>query len=412
MATGRLNKSLDQVIRWGIVLLPFSMAISPAPMNVFTGLIIVAFLAKKALKREVFFPASAVNIALALFFIFTCLSLFNSISYKDSLRGGIFRLLQYIMLFFVVFQEVKDKRHIKEIFFSVCLGLILVSIDGIWQVFKGNDFIRGYVPVLNLGMVRATASFKDPNTLGIYLSGLSPLVFGMTICYFRDKIKIFLIPVSLLFLAGIALTYSRPTLLAAFAAILFLSIAGKKKPLIILLISLVLISPFLLPKSVKEWAREVGYNPVRFMCNDDRIAVYRNSWNMIKAHPFIGVGANTYMKNYKQYREAVEYRNIVTKDGMYAHNNFIHMAAELGLLGLSVFLWLIFKLFKESSRIYLSLKEDGLKWFSLSVTACLLAFLVNGLTESSLYSSRVAPVFWYLMGLGLALAKFKDAEAG
>ncbi len=211
---------------------------------------------------------------------------------------------------------------------------------------------------------------------------------------------------SLVALIGIILTYSRPTLLAIYIAIFFLSIANNDKLKIILLIALLAVSPFILPKSVKNWAKEVNYNPLRFMCNDDRIAVYRNSINMIKAHPIIGVGANAYMNSYKKYKEFPEYRGVVTLDAMKAHNNFLHMAAEIGLVGLTIFIWLLFKLFIEIRRIYRILDEPYLKVTLLSLSACLIAFLVNGLTESSLYYSRVALIFWYMAGFSLSLRKF------
>jgi O-antigen ligase len=147
------------------------------------------------------------------------------------------------------------------------------------------------------------------------------------------------------------------------------------------------------------------------MCNDDRIAIYRNTLNMVKAHPFIGVGANTFMKNYRFYKESPEYRNVVTIDYIYAHNNFLHMAGELGLTGLAVFFWLLYALFKQGFSIYSRLKNDYLKVISLSAMASFAAFLVNGLTESSLYYSRVAPLFWYLAGLTLALKNFLPDEA-
>jgi O-antigen ligase len=204
------------------------------------------------------------------------------------------------------------------------------------------------------------------------------------------------------------LTYSRPTLLAIYIALFFLGITRKDRVIIALLAIVTLISPFILPKSVKEWAKEVEYNPFRFMCNDDRIAVYRNSLNMIKNHPFVGVGANTYMKNYKKYKESPEYRNIVTLDYMYAHNNFIHMASEIGLIGLGIFIWLLYKLFIEGLNIYKRLNDRFLKVISLSLLAGLIAFLVNGLTESSLYYSRVAVIFWYLTGLALSLDKYDN----
>ncbi len=87
------------------------------------------------------------------------------------------------------------------------------------------------------------------------------------------------------------------------------------------------------------------------------------------------------------------------------------MAGEIGLIGLGVFLWLLFSLFKKSIYDYNNLKDEYFKVLSLSITACLFAFLVNGLTESSLYSSRVAIIFWYLMGFSLALNKFTDVDA-
>jgi putative inorganic carbon (HCO3(-)) transporter len=379
-------------------------------MNVFMGLLIISFLAKKILKKEWRFVRTAINLGLLLLFIITCLSVFNSINFRDSFKGGILRLLQYIFIFFVIVEELKDQKQIKKIVFSIGAGLILASVDEIWQVATGRDFIRGYATIVNIGLVRATASFKDSNTLGIYLSAIAPLIFGLTLYYFKGVRKIALVLVSLLALTGIALTYSRPTLLATYVAIFFLGLARRSKFLVAILIIFTLVSPFLLPKSVKDWAKVVDYNPIRFMCNDDRIAVYLNSLNMIKDHPIIGLGANTYMKNYRKYKESPEYRNIVTLDYMYAHNNFLHMAAEIGLVGLGIFIYLLYKLFRGCANIYRRLDGHFLKVVLLSLSACLIAFLINGFTESSLYSSRVAIIFWYITGLSLALDKFAHAD--
>lgn len=386
------------------------MAISPAPMNVFMGMLIAAFLAKKIIAKERFFDKGAVNVLLVLFFFITCLSTINSINFKDSIKGGILRLLQYMFIFFALVQEVREKRQIKRIIFSAGLGLSLVSIDCIWQVFSGHDFIRGYAPVINIGLTRATASFKDSNTLGVYLSALFPLILGTGLFYFKSWKKIILSLVSGLSLLGIALTYSRPTLLAVYVSILLLAWARKAKLIIFSLVIILALSPFLVPKSVKDFAKSVDYNAMRFMCNDDRIAIFRNSLNMIRHHPVIGVGANTFMKNYKTYKESPEYRNVVTSDYIYAHNNFLHMTAELGFTGLAIFLCWLFFLFKLSLKTYKSISDNFLKVVALSLMVCLSAFIINGLTESSLYYSRVALIFWYLAGLSFAMVKFSDAD--
>lgn len=405
-----MTKYLDYLIYFSLMAIPFFMGIAPAPMNVFMGLLVFAFLAKKALKKERLFSHTPINLPLLFLLLASCLSLFNSVDLRDSLKGGIARLLSYLVIFFIVSQEVRNKKQLSNILFSILAGLVLVSLDSLWQVFKGQDFIRGYAPVVNLGMVRATASFKDSNTLGIYLSAFAPLIFGLSLYYFKGKTKALFLGLSLIILSAIAFTYSRPTLLAIYLALLFFALAKKDKFLITLLLILTMLSPLLLPVSVRQWAKEMEYNPLRFMCNDDRIAVYRNSLKMIKAHPFIGVGAGAYMKSYRYYKESPEYRNVVTLDEMKAHNNFLHLAGEIGLAGLAVFLWLLYRLFRESFRIQRNLQDEYPKIVSLSLIICLAAFLINGLTESSLYYSRVGPIFWYLAGLSLSLAKFIHAR--
>jgi O-antigen ligase len=382
------------------------MAISNGFMSTFLVFIIVAFLLKKIIKKECLFSETNINIPLLALFLLTVFSLFYSAYPKDTIKGGILRLLQYIILLFALINQVKDKKHIWRIIFSIIAGLVFVSLDAIWQVNTGNDFVRGYAPMVLIGLVRATASFSDPNILGVYLSALAPLILGLVLYYFKGSKRVLFGFFSLLGLAGIALTYSRPTLLGTYLALVFLTIVKRSKWLVTGLIVLILIAPFLLPESVKQFAKSVNYNPVRFMCNDDRIAIFRNSAQMIKASPVVGHGANTFMKNYKKYKENPEHLNFITADFCYAHENFLQIAGEIGLVGLGIFIWLLYELFKGCGSIYRQLNDAELKIILLSLIACLAAFLINGLTESSLNSSRVAGIFWYLIGFSLAFKKF------
>ena len=408
--TKKIIRFLESVIPWLLALIPFSMCIAPAPMNVFMGLLIFCFLVKRILKKEPLFLKSPLNIPLLLFFLLTCLSLFYSINFKDTFRGGVLRLLQYVFVYFAAAQEVKNKRQLILIVFGVCAGLVLTAADEIWQVARGVDFIRGYAPIINIGLVRATASFKDANTLGIYLSALAPLVLGLALYYKKGAKKVLFMLMGLLAVCGIVLTYSRPTLLALYIALFFMAVVRKDKVMIWVLVIGILLTPFIAPASIKNWAKQVNYNPMRFMCNDDRIAVYQHSLQMIKDRPVLGRGANTFMKNFKNYNNPPHYRDVAVIDYIYAHNIYLHMAGELGLLGLGIFIWFVVVFFKSAKKIYSRLKDDFLKVVLMSLSACLLAFLVNGLTESSLYYARVAMVFWYLAGLTLAMGKINHAD--
>ncbi len=397
-------KYLDRIIYWLIVALPFSVAISPGLSNSFIGIMIFCYMAKKILQRGKIIPRTVVNMPVLFFFIISSLSITHSINLKDSLVGGMLRLLLLSSLMFIIAAELKDERQLRRVAYSIAASLILVTFDGLWQIRAGRDFIAGREPVLNLGLSRATASFKDSNLLGIYLSAFTPLLLGLALYGESGRKKVFFYLSAAIALAGILLTYSRPSFLAMYIALIFFAIARRHKALIVFLIILTLLFPFLVPQSVKNWAKDVEYNPLRMMCNDDRIAVYRNSLRMIKAHPLIGLGTNNYMKSYKYYKEYPEYRNIVTLEYMRAHNMYLEMAAELGLTGLGIFLWMLFRLFAAARAAYKRPEGNYLKIIALSLSACLIAFLINGLTESSFYYSRVVPVFWYISGLILGLS--------
>lgn len=404
----RIVKYLDNIIYWSIVFIPFSIAVAPALTYCGMGFLFFAFLVKKLIKKEKLFSFTSVGLPYLCLIAVSIASFLNSIDMRSSFQG-IAKLLQNALLFLICAEEIKDKRHISRIFCSLILGTGLASIDALWQVGFGRDFIRGRGPILNLGLKRATAAFPNANVLGVYLSAAAPLVIGMGLYYFKKVKKIIIILSGFLVSVGILLTFSRGTALALYISILFLGIARKDKLIAAFLIIILLIFPFIAPSSVKDWAKEVNYNPAVFMLNADRISIYRNTLNMIKHHPLIGVGINTFSTNYLKYK-LPEPDNARTADHMYAHNNFLQMAGETGLLGLAAFLWLLFRIFKKSASIYKGLTDEYLKVVSLSLIACFIAFLVNGLTETSLYYSRVAMIFWYLVGLSLALGKFINAD--
>ncbi|MFA6129533.1 MAG: O-antigen ligase family protein [Candidatus Omnitrophota bacterium] len=398
---------LDFMIYWSIVIMPFSVAIAPALANSFIGIFSVLFIIKKLITRQ---PFSTNRLTLAffgLFFAASVISIINSVSYSSSFQG-IIKLLKYILIFLACSEEIRDKQHINKIIISICSGICLVAIDAIWQMVFGYDFIHHIAIQAAIGLPRPTASFPNPNILGVYMTALTPLIFGLTFFYFKGWRKLLMFFVSVLGLAGVFLTLSRGAGLGTYLAILFLSIANKKKLFTFILIGILIIFPFVMPKDIKQWAKEINYNPIVFMLNQDRISIYNNTVNMIEHHPFIGVGLNTFSKNYGKYKTEAAEKYAHTPDTIYAHNIYLQTAGEVGLLGLAMFLLFLFQVFRVILKASRKLSDEYLRITVLSLVACLIAFLVNGLTETSLYYPRVAMIFWYLIGFGLAIGRISD----
>jgi putative inorganic carbon (hco3(-)) transporter len=403
----RFIKIMEQLNYWTIILLPFSVAIAPGVSNTVIGIMIGSFLIEKVLKKEKLCPVTLPLVLFGVFMLIGALSFINSVDQAASLKG-MTKLLKALMIFLVCSQGIKDKGHLWKIAISCACAISLIGIDAFWQLFSGKDFIHGQSLQGVIGLVRATASFPGCNAMGIYLTALTPLVAGLALFLRSLKSRIFFSIAALIGCAGVYLTLSRGAGLGLFISILLLSLIKKNKLLIAGLVLLLAVYPFVMPKNIKDWAKTRNNNPLLVIIDPARMSIYENSINMISDHPLIGVGINTFSKNYGKYRTPNAEARFKTPATIYAHNNFLQMAGETGLLGLGVFLVFLFSVFKAVCQAFRKNTDTFLKAFSVSVLAAIFAFLINGLTETSLYHSRLVMIFWFLIGLGLALVKIPE----
>lgn len=397
----KLHKSIDIMMYWSLVFIPASIAIAPTFNTIFMSILFTSLLLKKLLIRGRFEAVTPIDLPFLALTVVSIISIVNSVDYAVSAKG-VLKLVLSALMYLSFIEVIKDKLHVKRIILSTLIGVSFASFDAIWQIVFGKDIIRSHPPILNIGLLRATAAFPDANVLAIYLSPSVALVFGLALHYYKKWKRVLMCVVGVLILIGIYLAFSRAAALAAFISLLLLGIVKKNKLLIGILIVLILLTPVILPTSIKNWAKSIDYNPLVFMLNADRLSMYANTVNMIKHHPIIGVGVNTFSLNYASYK-LPETGNAKTGDSIYAHNNFLHMAGEIGLLGLCMFVWLLIRLFKTCFDNYKKCTDEYIKILTLSLIVSLVAFLINGLTETSLYYSRVAIIFWYLVGFVLSI---------
>ncbi|MDD5691550.1 MAG: O-antigen ligase family protein [Candidatus Omnitrophica bacterium] len=395
---------IEKINYWSIILLPFSVGIAPGVANTVIAIMIGTFIIEKIIKREKPCSASLPVVIFVVFMIIGVFTFINTVSIKNSLNG-MFKLFKFLMIFLVCSENIKDRGHFKKIAVSVACAISLIGIDAIWQLFSGKDFIHGNPLNGNIGLARATASFPGCNALGVYLTGLTPLIAGLALFSTGLKNRIFFSLSALIGSLGVYFSLSRGAGLGLFISVLFLSLVKKNKVITSGLILLLLIFPFVMPKNIKEWAKSVNYNPMILLTCEARMSIYRNTVHMISEHPFIGVGINTFSKNYGKYKTAAAEASFKTPDTIYAHNSFLQMGGEMGLLGLGAFFIFLFFTLKSIWSAFKRSTDPFLKALSISVFAAIIAYLINGLTETSLYYARIVMIFWFLIGVGLALTR-------
>jgi O-antigen ligase len=167
--------------------------------------------------------------------------------------------------------------------------------------------------------LRGLGLINDPNDFGQLIVCLIPLQF----IFWRAKkrlwnIGIVILPVSAL-LFGVFLTHSRGALLALMAIMI---VAGRRR--------IGTLPALLIAGGVFAAAMALNFTGGRDISVDagtDRTALWSSGLQMLKSHPFFGVGMGSFIDN-------------CGGCGHTAHNSLVVCAAELGLVGL--FFWAMF----------------------------------------------------------------------
>lgn len=386
----------DKAIYWEIIAIPFVASFSSAAVDIFIGLLIFTFIIKKLVCKKINIASTPLNIPFALLVVISLASFVNSINIHSSIQG-IVKLLKYGFLLVILAGEIKDKGHIKKIIAAAIFGLLLASLDGIYQLIFGIDFFRHRPYDYVIGLARLKAAFPHTNIFAGYLALFLPICTTLFLYHAKKKNKIFLGTVAAAGLFCLIFTFCRSAVLGFWLAMLLISMIKKDKLVVVMLIAVVLIAPFVAPRSIRDWSKSTR-SAAEFLLNKERFALYETSFNMIKHHPFLGVGVNTYCLNYKKYK--LHNTSEDTANTMwYAHNSFLQMAAEIGIIGFFSFLCLIARLFKYWRVFYRKVGDNFQKTASLGIFMGLFAFLIHGLTETNLYYPKIATLFWFQIGL-------------
>ncbi len=396
----------DKFLYRMVVAIPFVASFSSAAVNIFIGLAIFTYLIKKIVSVNHWPEKTEITIPFLLLIAFSIISMRNSINLMSSLHG-ISKLLKYGFTLLIIYESIRSMKRLRNVIISIALGLLLACFDGIYQLHFGLDFLRNRAFDVVIGLPRLKAAFPHTNIFALYLGLMTPVC--ICIAFFNKKKKLFFTIVSILAVFCLLFTFSRGALLGFIAILLFIAIIQRARLLLLLLILGMLILPLVLPDNIKLWAKNTE-SLAEALLNPERIYIYKTSINMIKNHPFIGVGTNTFCINYPKYKVKQSYGN-TGEIQYYAHNNFLHMAGEIGLIGLGIFIWLLFLLFRLSWRGLKHLdKENFLRVANLGIIAGIIAFLINGLLESGLYYSKVATLFWFQVGVLLSITKIRQKD--
>ena len=124
---------------------------------------------------------------------------------------------------------------------------------------------------------------------------------------------------------------------------------------------------------------------------------------MIKDYPVLGVGLNAYSIAGKEYKK--EYQ---IDWGGYPHNCYLQMAAEIGIMGVMIFIFLIYKVFREAECFYRQSQDPFVKAVLWGGLAGMTAYLVHSIFDTTMYSAALGILLWLLIGIIMVPTLIKE----
>lgn len=397
------------------------------------------------------------NKAILLFFSIGLLSLFSGVFLTHSVvpHLGILHFLrrvEFIFLLPVVATVFDTKRKLLVVFIGLFLTILLVNVFGLgqqyldWPVISttNSEFAKGLVLKLTPG-ARVNSTFAGHYDLAVFLSAAT--VFLSVFFFAFNKLwKILIIMLGGFSVFILILTAARVSFVATFISLIFaLILAKKKKYLLVVLAGLILV--ILYPSQLRDrfvstvtinildlGKRYEGRNLNQQLESQLNIPTlsYRMASRSSLAAPFGTPGAGIPtditpgepineldLAVYRsfQIRTNIEWPRAIkafvknpflgtgySSIGIATDNDFLRFLGEVGILGTLAFCLILLSIWKKISKGITS-ADKVIKFFSIGSLSMIVVYLINGTFIDVFEASKIASLFWMILGLNLAALK-------
>jgi O-antigen ligase len=316
------------------------------------------------------------------------------------------RLIEFKWIFiFYVMIEILGRLRPNRNFLGPLTYLIFISaVVNLFLYFADFEFLHS----LRYGagaFLRAGGLFVDPMTFAQSFALPVCLLLGITVVNFRAWPKSMKWFVSLtLFLAvlGLVLTFTRGVWIGLLFGILVTLLAYRPKYFAVVFATILVCGLTAYQSSeVIRWRVDRTWQEAGGA--SERKLLWQAHFLEFKENPIFGLG---YGQNGKLLPEAYAKLGIPADTLVsHAHNQYIHLAAGTGLLGLACYLFIWFFILRLLWRLWK--RPDLDSWdqgIVLGAAMAMLTFLVAGLTEANFEHSKVrfmVMILWsYVIYLG------------
>lgn|GEM_PF-2333144 len=393
---------LDRSLLFSLSLFVFSIPLSESIKNIALGMTLFFWLCQVLINRNFRIKMYPLGWFHLFFLSASLLSAFLAFDVHQGFRG-FWDIFRYFIVFLIIINNVDSDKKVKLL---VSLFIISILVGGIWGIFESLKAPTDYLAELSIH------SLGHQNHTATYLLIIFALVFGVVININAKFIFRLISLFSLIFIGFLILLTNSRTAMITLVFMLVAFIFAEKKWKILLISGLLLFCSFVGlfafsslnktgsfgKKIISEYSSLA--NPLQDRFFQQRLGLWKRTLKLIEKNPVLGVGPRNFDLAMRG------------KDGhgaSHAHNLFVNIGAEMGLVGLAaVLLWLlcyIYTWFKSKSILVTDL--DKALW--LSTLGAFITIVISGLATTTLHTEG-AIAFVSVIGLMLVSLKIKRRE--
>lgn len=338
-----------------------------------------------------------------------------------SLMAFMGKFIKCVFLYFSFIEVFTDEKRIRFFLSMFFLSAFITGLSGIYQHYTGRDFIKGILigTENSISSHRISSTFFGANGFGAYLLPVIALVIHIFYSAIKSRKTWMLAGAFAFFLALLLVclcwTYSRSSWIGYLSLLLATALLDRRKILFSMALFLICILIFL-PSLHKVRHMQLivdrnasfqlggGIESLLEQGGSGRGAYWEKAVSIIRTSPVWGTGLNTYSRIIKQDPDV--------KKWWYAHNCYLQMAAETGVIGLACFLWMVFVLLRNGFYYCHQIKDLWPLTFMQGAVSGLSGFLVQSFFDNTFYTVQLGVLMWVMFGLIAALVRLNPLTVG
>ena len=345
---------------------------------------------------------SPLNVHITLYAVVVFWSTATSVNLSGSLLPGM--LTVAFVLFFYGVTSSGLEKHLNAVLLLMMAAGVGVSFYGFYQACFPERYSDVWTDTDLFSAIafRVYSTLANPNVLGEYLLLVIPIACAML--FSSDNLGK---RIACLIAAGIMgvcliLTYSRGCYLGLlFAAAVFLVLLDRR--FLFLGIIAVALCPLYLPDSVISRFTSIGN--MADSSTSYRVRIWLGSLAMLKDFGFSGVGFGSVAFNTVYPAYAMH-----GVHAQHAHNLFLQILCDSGIVGLLVFLGLIVSFYRMMLTAIRHELDGRARVMQIGGVSAVSGFLVQSLTDYTFYNYRVMLLFFGMLGLCVLFTRMGRRE--